>query len=320
MAWFATLADWLVFGIMGLSPEADAAKALHFFVEDTTKIFFLLVVIVFVLGLFRSLMTPEKVRQILTGRSAWSSYALAVLFGAVTPFCSCSSVPLFIGFLEAGIPLGVTMAFLITSPMINEVAVLILLTSMGWKITLAYVLTGMVVGMVGGLLFSHRRLEHLVEEYVWKIRMGSGVLPVMDLSWRGRLDFAASQVKEIVGRIWGYIFLGIGVGAFLHGFVPTAFFVAHAGPDNPFAVPIAVLAGIPMYSNATGVIPIGEALLAKGVPIGTVLALMMSVVAISLPEMIILRRVIKLGLIALFAGYLFVAFVLVGYLFNAIFS
>ncbi|MBF0179530.1 MAG: permease [Magnetococcales bacterium] len=313
---FTILADRLVFQGLGLAPESALGQAAHFFVEDGAKIFFLLAVIVFVIGFFRSLMTPEQARRIIGGRSRWRGYVLAVLFGAVTPFCSCSSVPLFIGFLEAGIPLGVTMAFLITSPMVNEVAMVILISTMGWKIALAYLATGMLVGLIGGIAFSSRRLKGCVEEYVWKIRMGATATLAVDHSLKGRLGYAASQVREIVGRIWLYVLLGVGVGAGLHGFVPTAFFAAHAAADNPFAVPIAVLVGIPLYSNATGVIPIGEALLAKGVPIGTVLALMMSVAAISLPEMIILRRVIKPTLIALFTGYLFVAFVAVGYLFN----
>lgn len=317
---FTSLADQVVFRWMALAPESALGQAVHFFVEDTAKIFFLLIVIIFVIGFFRSLVTPEQARKMIGGRSPWQAYVLAVVFGAVTPFCSCSSVPLFIGFLEAGIPLGVTMAFLITSPMVNEVAVVILISAMGWKIATAYVVTGMVVGLVGGFAFSPRRLEGLVEDYVWKIRMGETAALAVDLSLQGRLDYAASQVREIVGRIWVYVLLGVGIGAGLHGFVPTSFFATYAAADNPFAVPVAVLVGIPLYSNATGVIPIGEALLAKDVPIGTVLALMMSVAAISLPEMIILRRVIKPGLIALFAGYLFIAFVVVGYLFNGLFG
>ncbi|ABK42639.1 permease [Magnetococcus marinus MC-1] len=318
--WFTELADALVFGLLGMDATTRAASALHFFIEDVAKIFFLLIVIVFLLGFFRSLVSAERARRMIGGQSPWRSYPLAVALGAVTPFCSCSSVPLFIGFLEAGIPLGVTMAFLITSPMINEVAVLMLASTMGWKMAAAYVVTGLVVGLAGGLVIAALKLEHHVEAYVWQIRMGQAALPEVDATWRGRLRYAAGQVREIVGRIWPYVLGGIGVGALLHGFVPEHFFLQYAGADNPWAVPVAVLAGIPLYSNATGVIPVAEALLAKGVPIGTALALMMSVAAISLPEMIILRKVIKLPLIAIFVAWLFVAFVVVGYLFNAWFA
>jgi hypothetical protein len=241
---------------------------------------------------------------------------MAVGLGAVTPFCSCSSIPLFIGFVEAGIPLGVTMAFLIASPMINEVAVVLLAALLGWKVTALYVATGLAVGILGGLVVDRLKLERWVEDYVWQIRMGKAELPAADTSLKGRVDYALGQVKEIVGRIWLYVLIGVGVGALLHGFVPQDFFTAYAGADNPFAVPLAVLAGVPLYSNATGVIPIAEALLGKGVPVGTVLALMMSIAAISLPEMIILRKVLKPPLIATFVGILFLAFVLVGYLFN----
>ena len=318
--WFTELADVLVYGLMEMDPSTRTASALHFFVEDVAKIFFLLTAIVFLIGFFRSLVSPERARKMIGGQSPWRSYPLAVTLGAVTPFCSCSSVPLFIGFLEAGIPLGVTMAFLITSPMINEVAVLVLASTMGWKIAAAYVVTGLTVGLLGGMAISALKLERHVEEYVWKIRMGQTALPAVDATFHGRARYAAGQVREIVGRVWPYVLGGIGVGALLHGFVPQSFFLEYASADNPLAVPVAVLAGIPLYSNATGVIPVAEALLAKGVPIGTALALMMSVAAISLPEMIILRKVIKLPLIAIFVAWLFVAFVAVGYLFNALFA
>jgi uncharacterized protein len=319
LSWFSDLADVLVYNLLGMTPETDLGQALHFFVEDVTKIFFLLAVIVFMIGFFRSLISPERVRKMIGGQSPWRSYPLAVTLGAVTPFCSCSSVPLFIGFLEAGIPLGVTMAFLITSPMINEVAVLVLASTMGWKIALAYVAMGLTVGIIGGLTISALKLERYVEEYVWKIRMGEVTVETGDVSFWGRVQYAWSQVKEIFGRIWLYVLGGIGIGAILHGFVPQSFFLEYASADNPLAVPLAVLVGIPLYSNATGVIPIAEALLAKGVPIGTALALMMSVAAISLPEMIILRKVIKPPLIGIFVAWLFIAFVAVGYLFNAFF-
>jgi len=314
---FTQLADWAAYSMLGLTPATPLGEAVHFFIEDITKIFFLLVLVVFAIGLFRSMLTPERVRKVVAGRSRAVSYPMAVGLGAVTPFCSCSSVPLFIGFLEAGIPLGVTMSFLIASPMINEVAVVVLAAAVGWKVAVLYVVAGLTVGIVGGLAIEFFKLEKWVEEYVWKIRMGEGVAEESVTTMRQRIDYAWGQVKEIVGRIWIYVFVGIALGAGLHGFIPQEFFVKYASVDNLWAVPSAVLIGIPLYSNATGVIPIVEALMAKGVPIGTVLALMMSVAAISLPEMIILRKVLKPQLIATFAGILFVAFIGVGFLFNA---
>ncbi len=315
---FTRLADWLAYDLMQLSADSRLGSAVHFFIEDVTKIFFLLTLIVFSIGFFRSMLTPERVRKVVAGRSRAVSYPMAVGLGAVTPFCSCSSVPLFIGFLEAGIPLGVTMAFLIASPMINEVAVVVLAAAVGWKVAMLYVAAGLTVGIIGGLAIEFFKLEKWVEEYVWKIRMGEMPEQAVDTGLRARLDYAWGQVKEIVGRIWKYVLVGIALGAFLHGFIPQELFVKYASVDNIFAVPSAVLIGIPLYSNATGVIPIVEALMAKGVPIGTVLALMMSVAAISLPEMIILRKVLKPQLIATFTGILFVAFIGVGYLFNSL--
>ncbi len=315
---FTRLADWLAYGIFGLDPASSLGHAVHFFIEDVTKIFFLLSVIVFAIGYFRSMLTPERVRKVVAGRSRAVSYPMAVGLGAVTPFCSCSSVPLFIGFLEAGIPLGVTMAFLIASPMINEVAVVVLAAAVGWKVAALYVFAGLSVGIVGGLVIEYLKLEKWVEDYVWKIRMGEANIQQTSTTFKDKLIYSWGQVKEIVGKIWIYVLVGIALGAVLHGFVPQEFFLKYASADNLFAVPSAVIIGIPLYSNATGVIPIVEALMAKGVPIGTVLALMMSVAAISLPEIIILRKVLKPKLIATFTGILFAAFIGVGYLFNAL--
>ncbi|MCG6956059.1 MAG: permease [Gemmatimonadetes bacterium] len=315
---FTWLADRLTFGVLGLDAATRSGSAVHFFIEDVTKIFALLVTVIFVMGLFRSALSPTRVRTYLEGRSRWAAYFMAVGLGAVTPFCSCSSVPLFIGFVEAGIPLGATMAFLIASPMINEVAVALLLTLLGWKLTALYVATGLVVGVLGGALIDGLGLERWVEDYVWKIRVGAAPTATGHRSMRARAVFAWGEVSEIVGRIWMYVLLGVGLGAALHGFVPEDFFARWAGAGNPLAVPLAVVAGVPMYANATGIVPVAEALLGKGVPVGTVLALMMSVVALSLPEMIILRKVLKARMLGVFAGYLALAFVTVGYLFNAI--
>lgn len=317
---FTELADWLVYRMMGLAPEQKLGDALHFFVEDVTKIFVLLTVIVFAIGIFRTMLTPERMRQMLAGKRKAPAYGLAGLLGAVTPFCSCSAVPLFIGLLEASVPMGVTMTFLITSPMVNEVAVVMLAALLGWKITILYFATGMAVGIFGGIVIDMLGMERFVEDYVWKIRMGEIQETDVDRSIRGRIVYAWRQVLEIIGRVWLYIIIGIGIGAGLHGYVPQEFFARIAGPENPFAVPFAVIVGIPLYSNAAGMIPIVEALLAKGLPVGTVLALMMSITAISLPELMILRKVLKIPMLAFFAGFLAVAFVGVGYLFNAILS
>jgi uncharacterized membrane protein YraQ (UPF0718 family) len=315
---FTKLADKVTYSIIGLSSETAIAKAIHFFIEDTTKIFFLLTLIIFVMGLFRSLLSPEKIRTYLEGKPKGITYFLAVSLGAITPFCSCSSVPLFIGFVEAGIPVGATMAFLIASPMINEVAIVILGSVIGWELTAIYVVTGLLVGMFGGWATDFFKMDRYVEDYVWKIKTGKIVAPDYDSSFSGRIIFAWGEVKEIVGRIWKYVFIGIGTGAALHGYIPTDFFTKYASADNFYAVPLAALSGIPLYSNATGVIPIAEALLGKGVPIGTVIVLMMSVVTISIPEFVILRKVIRIQGLVYFATFLAIAFICVGYLFNAL--
>ena len=316
---FTRLADWATYDAASLDRSTKLADAVHFFVEDTTKIFILLVAIVFVMGLFRTMLSPEKVRGYIEGTSRGIGYVLAVILGAVTPFCSCSSVPLFIGFLEGGIPVGVTMAFLITSPLVNEVAVVILGSIMGWKMTTLYVVTGMSIGILGGILIDRFHMERWVEDYVWKIRMGTMAQAEVDSSMRGRVRYAWSEVRDIVGRIWLYIIIGVGIGSALHGYVPQELFARYAGADNPFAVPVAVLMGLPLYSNATGIIPVAEALIAKGVPIGTVIAFMMSVVGISPPEFIMLRKVLKPQMLIFFGVFLTVSFIVVGYLLNAIF-
>jgi len=251
------------------------------------------------------------------GKPKWLARTLAIVLGAVTPFCSCSSVPLFIGFVEAGIPLGVTFSFLIASPMINEVAAVILVGILGWQLAALYVVAGLTVAWVGGVVMERFRPERWVEAYVWKIHMGQLQLPEQDNSLRGRHRFAVAEVKEIVGRIWKWVLAGIAVGALFHGYVPEAWVSEYLAGDDWYSVPAAVLLGIPLYSNATGVIPVAEAMLGKGVAIGTTLALMMSIAALSLPEMLILRKVIRWPALALYAAVLGVAFTLVGWLFNA---
>jgi uncharacterized membrane protein YraQ (UPF0718 family) len=315
---FEQLASLLVYQWLALSPESHWGAALHFFVMDVAKIFVLLVIVIYVMGLLRALMSPERVRKFVRGRPDWQARGFAVTLGAVTPFCSCSSVPLFIGFVEAGIPLGVTFSFLIASPMINEVAAVILVGILGWKLAALYVGAGLLVAWFGGIVMQSFKPDRWVEEYVWKIQMGQADLPEPDRSFAGRHRYAMAEVKEIVGRIWKWVLLGIGVGALFHGFVPEQWVSENLGGDAWYTVPAAVLMGIPLYSNATGVIPVAEAMLTKGVAVGTTLALMMSVAALSLPEMLILRKVIKWQALVLFAGVLAIAFTLVGWGFNAI--
>ena len=315
---FEALADGLVFRLAGLDPVTRAGAALHFFVMDTAKIFALLVLVIYAMGLLRALISPERVRDYVRGRPDWQARGMAVTLGAVTPFCSCSSVPLFIGFVEAGIPLGITFSFLIASPMINEVALVVLAGVLGWKLALLYVAAGLLVAWVGGLVMQWFRPERWVEDYVWKIRMGQAAMPAPDTSWRGRHRYAVGEVREIVGRIWKWVLAGVGVGALFHGYVPEAWVAEHLAAGSWYAVPTAVLLGVPLYANATGVIPVAEAMLTKGVAIGTTLALMMSVAALSLPELLILRKVIHWRALALFAGVLAVAFMLVGWGFNAV--
>jgi len=316
---FDWLADNLVYGALGLHAGGRFADALHFFVMDTTKIFFLLVTVIYAMGLLRALMSPERVRAYVRGKPPWLARTLAIVLGAVTPFCSCSSVPLFIGFVEAGIPLGVTFSFLIASPMINEIAVVLLIGILGWELALLYVAAGVVVAWIGGMIMEWFRAERWVENYVWKIQMGEAHAPAADRSWKGRHRFALAEVREIVRRIWKWVLIGIAVGAVFHGFVPGDWVTTYLGAQgNWLAVPGAVLLGVPLYANATGIIPVAEAMLGKGAALGTTLAFMMSVAALSLPEILILRKVIRWPALALFAAVLAVAFVLVGWTFNLI--
>lgn len=315
---FEYFGDLVTFQILQLSPESHLGAAVQFFVMDVAKIFVLLVLVIYVMGLLRAMLSPEWVRGFVRDRPDWQARGMAVTLGAVTPFCSCSSVPLFIGFVEAGIPLGVTFSFLIASPMINEVAAVILVGILGWKLAALYVAAGLVVAWFGGIAMQTFRPERWVENYVWKIHMGESAMVEPDTSLFGRHRYAVDGVREIVGRIWRWVLVGIGVGALFHGFVPAGWVTEHLGGDDWTTVPAAVLLGIPLYSNATGIIPVAEAMLAKGVAVGTTLALMMSVAALSLPEMLILRKVIRWPALALFAGVLAVAFTLVGWSFNLV--
>jgi len=314
---FDALGNAIAYSLLGLSPDSHLGQAVQFFIMDISKIFVLLVVIIYVMGLLRALLSPERVREYVRGKPRWLARTLAILLGAVTPFCSCSSVPLFIGFVEAGIPLGVTFSFLIASPMINEVAAVILVGILGWKLAALYVGAGLTVAYVGGAVMERFKPERWVEDYVWKIQMGEVKMTKPDTSLAGRHRYAWGEVREIIRRIGKWVVIGVAIGALFHGFVPEEWVVEHlGGRDNWLAVPGAVLLGVPLYSNATGVIPIAEAMLGKGVAIGTTLAFMMSIAALSLPEMLILRKVIRWPALALYASVLAVAFTLVGWGFN----
>ncbi|GAB6034612.1 permease [Galenea microaerophila] len=320
---FQQLGDWVAFQLLGLDPTSHLGNAVQFFVMDVTKIFALLFAIIYVMGFLRAFMTPEKIRDIVRGKPKWLARLMAILLGSVTPFCSCSSVPLFIGFVEAGIPLSITYAFLIASPMINEVAVAVLIGVVGWKITLLYVVAGMVVAYVGSIVMEWFKTERWVEDYVWKIHMAqsSGEAEKRSMTLKAHHQFAVHEVKEIIRRLWKWVIIGVAVGAAFHGYVPQEWVAENlAGEGHWWSVPAAVLIGVPLYSNATGVIPIAEAMLGKGVPIGTTLALMMSIAALSLPEMLILRKVIRWPALALYASVLAIAFMGVGWIFNLLLS
>lgn len=309
-------AGYIVFQLLGMTPGDAVAEAFNFFIYDTIKVTLLLIIMVFLVGIIRTFVTPPKVKKLLGGRKEGIGNVLAALLGVPTPFCSCSAVPLFIGFVEAGVPLGVTFSFLIACPMVNEVAVALLLGMVGWEVTVLYIGTGLVVAVVAGIAIGRMNLEDEVEDFVYKER--SKKMKEPKLSWRKRLYFAKSQTINIVTKVFPYIVLGIAAGAFIHGFVPVGFLADIAGPDNPLAVPIVVAIGVPLYSNAAGTIPIVQALMAKGMALGTALAFMMSVTALSFPEMIILRRVLKPKLLAAFVLILAVSFMLTGLLFNAL--
>jgi uncharacterized membrane protein YraQ (UPF0718 family) len=312
-----TFSGYIVYDLLKLSHNTHFSGALEFFIYDIIKIFLLLSIIIFAISFVRSYFPPEKTRKILSHKKEFIGNILAALLGVATPFCSCSAVPLFIGFVEGGVPLGVTFSFLISSPMVNEVAIVLLFGLFGWKITAIYIGTGLTVALIGGYIIGKLKLEKWVEEYVYNIHMGEGQVTAR-LTFKDRIDYAKSNTKEILGKIWLYVIIAIAIGGFIHGYVPEDFLVKYAGKGNIFAVPIAVILGVPLYSNAAGVIPIVYALMQKGVTMGTALAFMMAVTALSLPEMIILRKVLKINLLAVFVAIMTVTIMAVGYLFNAI--
>jgi uncharacterized membrane protein YraQ (UPF0718 family) len=309
------VASYMTYDLVGLDKGSRLGESLHFFIFETTKIFFLLAVIIFVVSVIRSYFPPEKTKVILAYKREFIGNILAALLGIVTPFCSCSAVPLFIGFIEAGVPLGVTFSFLISSPMVNEVAVVLLWGLFGWKIAMIYVGSGLLVAIFGGLVIGRLGLEKWIEDYVFKIQTG-GIRETIRQTFGERVAYAKINTADILRRVWLFVVIAIGVGGFIHGYAPQDFLVHYAGRGNPFAVPLAVAVGVPLYSNAAGVIPIVYALMEKGMSMGTVLAFMMAVTALSLPEMIILRKVLKAPLLAVFAAIMAATIVAVGYLFN----
>jgi uncharacterized membrane protein YraQ (UPF0718 family) len=308
-------ADYLTFDLLGLKPGTQAGESLDFFFYDTIKIFLLLTIIIFIVAIIRTSFSPERTKRLLSHKREYVGNVLAALLGIVTPFCSCSAVPLFIGFVESGVPLGVTFSFLISSPMVNEVALIMLWGLFGWKIALMYIGTGLLVAIVAGIVIGKLRMEKYVQDYVWTMQVGNSEITALNFS--EKLDYAREYTLGLLKKIWPYVVVGVGIGAFIHGYVPQDFLTRWAGRDNPFAVPIAVALGVPLYSNAAGVIPIVHALMEKGMAIGTVLAFMMAVTALSLPEAIILKNVLKNRLLAVFFSTVAVAIVIVGYLFNA---
>ncbi len=314
-----TLTNLFVISLLNLPQDSRLTLAVSFFIFEVPKVLLLLVLIVFGVGIVRTYFSPERTRKMLGGKKLFAGNISASLLGIVTPFCSCSAIPLFLGFVESGIPLGVTFSFLIAAPMINEVAVVLLFGLFGWKTALLYMSTGLIIAMFSGFVIGKLKLERYVEDWVYKIKAGQVQMEEEKPTFGERITAGVDAVREIVGKVWIYIVIGIAVGAGIHGYVPENFMAGLMGKGVWWSVPVAVLIGVPMYSNAAGIIPIVQALLEKGASLGTVLAFMMSVIGLSLPETIILKKVLKLPLILTFVGVVAVGIIIVGYLFNLIY-
>jgi len=313
------ITNWLIDTLLGLEKGTRLTEAIRFFVFEVPKVLLLLTLIIFLVGILRTYFSPERTRRMLEGKSTFTGNVLAGALGIVTPFCSCSAIPLFLGFVESGVPLGVTFSFLIAAPMINEVAVVLLFGMFGWQTAVIYVVTGLMIAVSAGYIIGKLKLEHWVQDWVYKTKidkMGDDDEP---LTFANRVELGLSAVKDIVGKVWLYVVLGIAVGAGVHGFVPEDFMATIMGKSTWYSVPLSVLIGVPLYSNAAGIIPIVSVLIEKGASLGTSLAFMMAVIGLSLPEMIILKKVLKLPLILTFAGVVTVGIMIVGYLFNFIF-
>ncbi len=314
--WLNNLVEIIIRDWLGISVTTQLGSSVHFFIYSSIKILILLGVMIFIISYIRSYFPPERTKKILSRFKGITGNIIASLLGIVTPFCSCSSVPIFIGFVESGVPLGVTFSFLITSPIVHEAAFAVLLASFGWKLAVLYVLTGVLVGVVGGLIIGKLKLEKEVEQYVYEINIEQE--DVENLNNKQRINFAVENVKNIIKRIWLFLILGIGIGAFIYGWAPEQILSKYAGPDNPLSVIVATIIAVPLYSNILGTIPIAEALISKGVGLGTAMSFMMATTALSLPEVILLRKVIKPKLIIYFVAITSIAIILVGYLFNLV--
>jgi len=312
------ITDFIVFRLLKMTPDKHLTETIRFFIYEVPKVLMLLVLIIFLVGFIRTYFSPEKTRKALEGKPLLIGNIMASLLGIVTPFCSCSAIPLFLGFVEAGIPLGVTFSFLIAAPMINEVALVLLIGLFGWKVALIYVLTGLSIAIVSGFVLEKLKLKRYVADWVYKTHAKQSLEEEGAMTFQQRISAGSIVVKEIVGKIWIYVLIGIAVGAGAHGFVPDEFLAGALGSQNWYSVPLAILVGIPLYSNAAGIIPIVSVLIEKGVTIGTALAFMMSVIGLSLPEIIILKKVLKWQLIGIFIGVVAVGIVIVGLIFNYI--
>ena len=310
-------ADWLTSRLLAITPETLLAETVNFFIFDTLKIFILLIIIIFGVSLVRSYLPPEKIRFILSRKNKYVGNILASLLGIITPFCTCSAIPLFLGFIQAGVPLGVTFSFLVASPMINEVALILLLGMFGWKIALIYIVSGLIIAISSGIIIGQLKVENLIDSFVYQNTL-NGETKLANLTIKQRIVYAQNYTLNILNKVWPYIILGVGLGAWIHGYVPADFLAQYAGADKWYAVPLAVLVGIPLYSNAAGIIPLVGTLTEKGVAMGTALAFMMAVTALSLPEFMILKRIMKTKLILIFATIIGVGIIFTGYLFNII--
>jgi uncharacterized membrane protein YraQ (UPF0718 family) len=311
----AAFGGWFTYSLLKMQQGGHLSSAVEFFVFETPKVLMLLVLIVFGIGIVRSFFTPEKTRKILSGKSETVGNILAALLGVVTPFCSCSAVPLFVGFVTAGVPLGVTFSFLISAPMINEIALVMLFGMFGWKVAGLYMGVGLLIAIVAGWILGRLHMEKHIEPWVFQAKMGEGAQENA-MNWEDRIRYGLNAVRDIVSKVWIYVILGIAVGAGIHGYVPQDFMASFMGKGAWWSVPAAVLLGVPMYSNAAGIIPVVKALLEKGAALGTVLAFMMAVIGLSLPEAIILRNILKPKLVFTFFGIVAVGIVIIGYLFN----
>jgi len=311
------LADWLTYSVFHLTAKTILAEAINFFIYDTIKIFILLSVIIFIVSIIRSFLPPEKIRNILSRKNKYLGNFFAATLGIITPFCSCSAVPLFLGFVEAGVPLGVTFSFLVASPMINEIALVLLLGMFGWKIASLYIVSGLIIAILSGIVIGKLKVENLVENFVFNSKIKNSENGAK-MEWQDRISYAKRYTADIIKKVWIYILIGIGLGAWIHGYVPADFLAQYASADKWYAVPLATLIGIPLYSNAAGVIPLVSALTEKGVAMGTTLAFMMAVTGLSLPEFMILKKVMKTKLILIFAGIVGIGIIFTGYLFNLV--